>query len=455
MSEVAGDPGAPPTPAAGPAVDTRGGSSGEPAVHDTPGDPGLTTAWLQPATTSPPKIGMRVPRGRQATRSMPAVASVFALTLLKPQSAGIGGECQRCSSTIIRATDPCRIPSRSAARGLRRAAPRIEWFRSQGIAANSRGTACSRRPSGHVRRVRRRAAAIRTPRPARDVGSRGGPPRRRVRDVPGTPTRAAHARGTDTRDDYPPRPARSTSTWGRCRPSAGDCRNRRGRPRSDGSSTPRWPLHARVEGRSTRCRRRGTPSIGASSPKRSPRSPRPRSYVDATGSAHSGLIEAADLAGYETRLERPASVSYRGLDIHNCGDRGPRAQSSCSNCGCWRLRPRGARPQLAGLSPYADRVGQELAFADRERWYGDPLFADVPLDRLLSTAYAARTAAPHRSGIPPRGVPAGVTRRSAAGPCRLRPRAAMGDTTHVDIADEVGQSVSRNPERRLARVIAV
>ena len=32
----------------------------------------------------------------------------------------------------------------------------------------------------------------------------------------------------------------------------------------------------------------------------------------------------------------------------------------------------------------------KLAFADREAWYGDPLFVDVPMAALLSKDYADR-----------------------------------------------------------------
>ena len=34
----------------------------------------------------------------------------------------------------------------------------------------------------------------------------------------------------------------------------------------------------------------------------------------------------------------------------------------------------------------------KLVFADRERYYGDPRFVDVPIDELISMEYAARAA---------------------------------------------------------------
>jgi gamma-glutamyltranspeptidase/glutathione hydrolase len=56
----------------------------------------------------------------------------------------------------------------------------------------------------------------------------------------------------------------------------------------------------------------------------------------------------------------------------------------------------------------------KLTFADRERYYGDPEFVDVPMSALLSEAYAAERRQliqldKAEPGMPPAGVP-GSTR---------------------------------------------
>src|SRR3546814_8949286 len=68
----------------------------------------------------------------------------------------------------------------------------------------------------------------------------------------------------------------------------------------------------------------------------------------------------------------------------------------------------------------------KLAFADRERYYGDTDFVAVPIDELLSESYAAarrKTLRPKEAwpGLPP----AGDTGRAGAAP--VLPTAAVGE----------------------------
>jgi gamma-glutamyltranspeptidase/glutathione hydrolase len=107
----------------------------------------------------------------------------------------------------------------------------------------------------------------------------------------------------------------------------------------------------------------------------------------------------------------------------------------------------------------------KLAFADREAYYGDPEFDDVPLDVLLSADYnearralvAEEASREMRPGDAARGFPAYATRK-----VRDDNRAALGidqplfrdlssadphasDTTHLDTADAEGNMVSATP----------
>jgi gamma-glutamyltranspeptidase/glutathione hydrolase len=102
----------------------------------------------------------------------------------------------------------------------------------------------------------------------------------------------------------------------------------------------------------------------------------------------------------------------------------------------------------------------KLAFADREAWYGDPAFTEVPLADLLSPRYAAqRRALVGRSAsrdLRP-GSPGGaVARLPGFVTAPRRPALAdtwpgeptlahSGDTCHVDAADRFGNLVAATP----------
>src|SRR5262249_40518159 len=78
----------------------------------------------------------------------------------------------------------------------------------------------------------------------------------------------------------------------------------------------------------------------------------------------------------------------------------------------------------------------KLAFSDRERYYGDPRFVDVPLDRLLSDEHAVERGA--RLGE--RALPTLPT---------LREPVRQSDTTYLCVADREGNVFSATPSDTL------
>jgi gamma-glutamyltranspeptidase/glutathione hydrolase len=151
-----------------------------------------------------------------------------------------------------------------------------------------------------------------------------------------------------------------------------------------------------------------------------------------------------DLSIYSARLDEPATVRYRGYEVYKCGPwtQGPVFLQQLSLLEGYDLAALGHNsPAYIHLVTEAAK----LAFADRERWYGDPDFVSVPLARLLSKEYAAE----RRLLIDPDHASLEL-RPGDAAPVLLHERGGgqatdNGDTTHLDALDRWGNVVSATP----------
>jgi gamma-glutamyltranspeptidase/glutathione hydrolase len=181
--------------------------------------------------------------------------------------------------------------------------------------------------------------------------------------------------------------------------------------------------------------------------------------MDGTGDRHAGLLTAADLAAWQASTEAPASAGYAGLTVCKTG---PWGQGPVFLQQLQLLAGLGLGEMAPGGVDHIHTVVEcaKLAFADREAWYGDPDFADVPLADLLSPQYAAQRRAlvgqtasgDLRPGSPGGRQPVlpdfataprpGVAAGAWAGEPTL---AHSGDTCHVDAADRFGNLVAATP----------
>jgi len=104
--------------------------------------------------------------------------------------------------------------------------------------------------------------------------------------------------------------------------------------------------------------------------------------------ATGAFLRKRDLATHQTLVEDPAVVNYRGYSVYKCG---PWTQGPML-CQTLRLLEGFDLKGMGHLS--ADYVhvvveALKLGLADRDEYYGDPLFVDVPLKALLSDRYTA------------------------------------------------------------------
>lgn len=157
-----------------------------------------------------------------------------------------------------------------------------------------------------------------------------------------------------------------------------------------------------------------------------------------------GLMTAEDMAGFDAEIERPVSIRYKDHDVFTC-------QAWCQGpalAQALKLVEGIDVKALGHNSPaYIHTIVEalKLVFADRERYFGDPRFVDVPLQRLLSDAYLAERRAMIRAdrafpGLPPAGD--GSRPKTV-----LAKHASRGqlDTSYVCVVDRHGNVFSATP----------
>jgi gamma-glutamyltranspeptidase/glutathione hydrolase len=185
--------------------------------------------------------------------------------------------------------------------------------------------------------------------------------------------------------------------------------------------------------------------------------------LDTSGRRHSGLLTAQDLADWAPAIEEPCTYDYGRYTVCKAGpwSQGPvflqqlalLAQTDVASADV-------SSPEWVHTIVEASK----LAFADREAWYGDPRFTDVPLAELLDPAYNAERAQligsaaslDDRPGSPDRREPVMPTKRLldesgavvAAGsgePTIAANGETRGDTCHLDVVDRNGLMISATP----------
>ncbi len=161
--------------------------------------------------------------------------------------------------------------------------------------------------------------------------------------------------------------------------------------------------------------------------------------------ANGGLITLDDLKNFHAETDKPRTTTYRGYEIMKPGfwTQGPVMLEALNLLEGYNLRAMGHN------SPeYLHTVVEaaKLAFADRDKYYGDPKFSEIPEQMLLSKDYAGErrklidpqhASMEHRPGT--FGEPGHMPTTSGG------EHAAVQDTTCVNVVDRMGNMVSATP----------
>lgn len=170
--------------------------------------------------------------------------------------------------------------------------------------------------------------------------------------------------------------------------------------------------------------------------------------------AQGGWLTMQDLAEFHVAVEEPVKTTYRGYEIYACGPwcQGPVVPQTLNILAGYDLA---SQERCSAEVYHLILEALKASFADRDRYYGDPRFVDVPIAGLLSKAYAAQwreriDATTASAGMPEPGDPWPFSTHRERQPSRWQyPVPSDGpvepDTSYIGVVDRWGNAFSATP----------
>jgi gamma-glutamyltranspeptidase/glutathione hydrolase len=100
-----------------------------------------------------------------------------------------------------------------------------------------------------------------------------------------------------------------------------------------------------------------------------------------------GVLDAADLAEYQSEWVETISASYRGWEVHELPPNG-QGVAALAMLNLMERFPLGQWEPFGAQALHLKIESQKLAYADLARYVADPKFAKVPVAGMLSKSYA-------------------------------------------------------------------
>lgn len=173
--------------------------------------------------------------------------------------------------------------------------------------------------------------------------------------------------------------------------------------------------------------------------------------IDAFSKANGGLMRYEDLAAFRVQPEPALAANYKGYTVFKPGfyTQGPAAIEILNMMENMDVAKLGF-----GTEDYIHQFTEvmKLAYADRDAFYGDPLFTKVPVDQILSKDYAKSRMKLLTDQASLEFRPGKITNPNGSHPSNedlvrreIDDKLMYGDTTCVNVIDKDGIMFSATP----------